>query len=427
MKSRAAKRPAGVASPTSVAQLQADPKNARKHGDRNIGAIVSGLEEVGAARSIVIDEDSVILAGNATVDAARKDGITKLRVIDVDGQTLVAVRRLGLTPEQKTRLAIIDNRAAELAEGWDTDVLRGLQGSGGLDGLWTDDELAKLFTASDAAEQGLTDPDVVPEVRETSIVAGDLFELGQHRLLCGDSTDAAVVGRVLGDVRPTLMVTDPPYGVQYDPTWRAKAGINKNPKKMGLVENDDRCDWTPVWQSFPGDVAYIWHAALKGGVVQASIEAAGLELRSQIIWVKDRLVLSRADYHWQHETCWYAVRVDKKGHRTSDRKPSTVWRIPTPINLQDAAPEVSTVWEIPSRDDAGHSHGTQKPVECMARPIRNHHAPDVFDPFCGSGSTIIAAEMYGRRCFAIELMPSYVQVAIDRWEAFTGKKAVKVA
>lgn len=209
--------------------------------------------------------------------------------------------------------------------------------------------------------------------------------------------------------------------------WRARAGVNKSAHKMGKVENDDRADWTPVWQAFPGDVAYVWHGGLKSSVVQASLEHAGFEMRAQIIWAKDRLVLSRGDYHWQHEPCWYAVRSNQKGQRTADRKPSTIWRIPTPINLQDAPPEASTVWEIPSRDDAGHSHGTQKPVECMARPIRNHTAPEVFDPFCGSGSTLIAAEMYGRRCYAIELIPSYVQVAIDRWEAFSGQKAVKVA
>ena len=158
---------------------------------------------------------------------------------------------------------------------------------------------------------------------------------------------------------------------------------------------------------FGGRAAYVWHAGLKASTVEASLLASGFELRSQIIWAKDRMALSRGDYHWQHEPCWYAVRAGEKGNRTNDRTQTTVWT-------------------IPARDDSGHGHGTQKPVECMARPMRNHHAPEVYEPFCGSGTSLIAAERLCRRCFAIELEPVYVQVAIDRWEAFTGRKAVKL-
>jgi DNA modification methylase len=141
--------------------------------------------------------------------------------------------------------------------------------------------------------------------------------------------------------------------------------------------------------------------------VEASLAIAGFELRSQIIWAKDRMALSRGDYHWQHEPCWYAVRHDSTGHRNEDRTQTTLWT-------------------IPARDDAGHGHGTQKPVECMLRPMRNHDPCDVYEPFCGSGTTVIAAEQLNRRCFAIEIEPSYCQVIIDRWEAFTGQKAQKV-
>ncbi len=411
-----------------ITELTPDPQNARKHGDRNVGTIVTALEEVGAARSIVIDEDGVILAGNATIKAAAKAGITKLHVVDTDGQTIVAVRRSGLTPEQKARLALFDNRAAELAEGWNQDVLRELQGSGiDLGGMWTADELAALLGG--AAAPGLTDPDAVPGERATDIQEGDLFEIGPSRIICGDATKASVVARLLGDATPILMVTDPPYGIQYDPSWRAKAGINKNTEKLGAVLNDDEADWTEAWRLFPGDVAYVYHAGLKSSIVQASLELAEFTLRAQIVWAKDRLALSRGDYHWQHEPCWYGVRDGKKGHRTKDRSQSTLWRIPTPdAHVADGAPppEQTTVWEIPSREDGGHGHGTQKPVECMARPMRNHVAPEVYEPFSGSGTSIIAGQMLGRRVYAIELNPSYVQIAIDRWEAFTGKKAVKV-
>jgi DNA modification methylase len=204
------------------------------------------------------------------------------------------------------------------------------------------------------------------------------------------------------------MVTDPPYGVDYDPGWRARVGVNLNTKKLGTVTNDDRADWTDAWRLFPGDVAYVWHAGLRASLVQESLERAGFIPRAQIVWAKDRLALSRGDYHWQHEPCWYAVRDGGTGHRTDDRTQSTLW-------------------SIPARDDAGHGHGTQKPVECMRRPMQNHVPSDVYDPFAGSGTTLMAAEQLGRRCVAIEIEPRYVQVAIDRWEAFTGGTAVKVA
>ena len=157
------------------------------------------------------------------------------------------------------------------------------------------------------------------------------------------------------------MVTDPPYGVDYDPAWRARAGVNLNTQKLGAVTNDDRADWTDAWQLFPGDVAYVWHGGLEASTVQTSLERAGFGIRAQIVWAKDRLALSRGDYHWQHEPCWYAVRDGSTGHRTADRTPSTLW-------------------EIPARDDAGHGHGTQKPVECMRRPMQNHIPSEVYDP-----------------------------------------------
>jgi len=387
--------------------------------------VVDALQKVGAARSIVIDEHGIILAGNGVTEAAAEAGITKVGVIDAAGDELIAVRRTGLTEDQKRELAIYDNRTGELAS-WDLEQLQSDKDGGlSLQPFWTvEEELALLAQAG--VVPGRTDADSVPQVRATDIAPGDLFELGRHRILCGDSTSGDDVARLLAGAVPPLMVTDPPYGVDYDPTWRAKAGVNKSNKKMGKVANDDRADWTEVWRLFPGQVAYVWHDGLKSSIVQASLELAGFDMRSQIVWAKDRLALSRGDYHWQHEPCWYGVRSGHKGLRTPDRSQATLWRIPVPRTAEDASSDTSTVWEIESREDGGHTHGTQKPVECMARPMRNHIAAEVFEPFSGSGTTIIAAEMQRRRCFAIELEPSYVQVAIDRWEAFSGLKATKV-
>jgi DNA modification methylase len=179
-------------------------------------------------------------------------------------------------------------------------------------------------------------------------------------------------------------------------------------KRTGKVLNDDRADWREAWVLFPGDVAYVWHGALHAATVAESLEAAGFTIRSQIIWAKERLVLSRGDYHWQHEPAWYAVKKTGKGHWAGDRKQTTLW-------------------QIPSKDqDAKTVHGTQKPVECMHRPIENNSSPGqaVYEPFMGSGTTLIAAEMSGRVCFGIELNPAYVDVAVERWQQFTGETPV---
>ncbi len=209
---------------------------------------------------------------------------------------------------------------------------------------------------------------------------------------------------VLGSVKPHLMITDPPFGVNYDPSWRNQRGLNHNDRKSGRVENDDRADWREAWALFPGDVAYVWHAGRYASTVQESLEASGFEIRAQIIWAKDRFALSRGHYHWQHEPCLYAVRGT--AHWTGDRSQSTLWN-------------------IPSREDRGHGHGTQKPVECMRRPMLNNSSPGqaVYEPFCGSGTSIIAAETIGRVCHAIEISPAYVDVAVTRWQDFTGKQA----
>lgn len=303
--------------PLTLRDLLPDPVNARKHGARNIDAITAAVREVGVARSIVIDEAGVILAGNATVLGAKEAGVSKLHVIDVDGETLVAVRRSGLSKKAKARLALYDNRAAELAEGWDVDILKEMQAAGiKLDGLWSADELVELFGG--AVAPGLTSPDATPAVRATSIQPGHVFQLGRHRLVCGDCTDAGFVNAALDGDRPLLMVTDPPYGVEYAPEWRTEAGLGHS-SRMGKVENDDRADWREAWALFPGDVAYVYHAGIFASVVEASLASCSFQLRAQIIWRKPRIVLSRGHYHWQHEPCWYAVKKGRTGHWAGKR------------------------------------------------------------------------------------------------------------
>jgi DNA modification methylase len=304
---------------------------------------------------------------------------------------------------------LADNKLAENA-GWDKQIL--MLEVADLDTLGFDLSLIgfsdrELTSFAAAQHRGLTDPDDVPEppVDPVSRI-GDVWLLGPHRLLCGDCTDAAAVSAALAGIVPHLMVTDPPYGVNYDPAWRERSGLSDGSTlARGEVLNDNRADWREAWLLFPGDVAYVWHSALHASTVATSLEAAGFLIRSQIIWDKTRLVISRGDYHWRHEPAWYAVRKGKTGHWAGDRKQTTIWEIPH------------------AKSETGH--GTEKPVVCMQRPIENNSSTGqaIYDPFCGSGTTIIAAEITGRVCHGIELSPTYVDVAIKRWQAFTGQTA----
>jgi DNA modification methylase len=182
--------------------------------------------------------------------------------------------------------------------------------------------------------------------------------------------------------------------------------------RTGRVVADDRSDWRDVWVLFPGDVAYVWHGGLHAATVAASLVDSGFDLRSQIIWNKSVMVMGRGYYHWKHEPCWYAVKKGRPGRWLSGRDQTTVWDLASPIHIMSGSKEEKT------------AHPTQKPLECMARPIRNHDSEMVYEPFSGSGTTIIACEQLGRKCRAMEIEPRYVDVAVRRWEKFTGKTAV---
>ena len=372
-------------------------RNARTHSEAQVAQIAASIREFGFTNPILVDGARGVIAGHGRLLAARKLGLVEVPVIEL----------AHLSEAQKRAYILADNRLA-LNAGWDQDLLRIELGALTLEGFdlgltgFAPDEIGRLLI--DAAD-GLTDPDQVPEAPAVPVSRpGDLWVLGRHRLVCGDATDPATVGRLLAGVRPHLMVTDPPYGVAYDPTWRNRAGLSTT-RRTGKVENDHRADWREAWALFPGEVAYVWHGALHASTVAESLTACGFAIRAQIVWAKDRLVLGRGHYHWQHEPCWYAVRGT--GHWTGDRKQTTLWQIAS------------------TGQDSETVHGTQKPVACMRRPIENNSSPGqaVYEPFSGSGTTLIAAEMTGRCCHAVELSPAYVDVAVLRWQAFTGQEA----
>ncbi len=382
-------------------------RNARTHSEAQVAQIAGSIREFGFTNPVLIDAADGIIAGHGRVMAARALGLSDVPCI----------RLAHLTETQRRAYVLADNRIA-LNSGWDADMLA-LE----VDSLIVDDFDLSLLGFDDAElaallnqpTDGLTDPDDVPEPPAVPVAApGDVWLLGNHRLACGSCTDAHTVEALLAGALPHLMVTDPPYGVEYAANWRSEAGKTSPGMKTtpnhkhatGAVENDDRADWRDAWALFPGDVAYVWHAGNKAHIVAESLVASALEIRAQIVWAKSQHVISRGHYHPQHEPCWYAVRKGATGHWTGDRKQSTLWQIPKP-----------------QKSETGHS--TQKPIECMKRPIENNSAPGdaVYEPFSGSGTTIIAAEMTGRRCYAVELNPAYVDVAVRRWQDFTGREA----
>jgi DNA modification methylase len=398
-------------------------RNARTHSETQVAQIAGSIQEFGFCNPVLIDADNGIIAGHGRVLAAQR---LKL-------ESVPCLRLSHLTDAQKRAYVIADNRIA-LSSGWDNEML-----ANELSDLHADefdmallgfdaDELLELMSMEAPAEESAVDAEprideaeALQELWETKL--GQVWQCGIHRLMCGSSTEAADVGRLLNGSSPQIMVTDPPYGVKYDPSWRNEAGVS-NSKRTGVVLNDDIADWTPAWRLFGGAVAYVWHGGLHSGVVQKSLIDAGFVTRAQVVWVKPRLVLSRGHYHWQHEPCWVADKPEQMDERDCEeawyavRKNSTAGFV--------GGRKQTTVWEIGFKDEAKTVHGTQKPVECMARPIRNHSCSrdGVYEPFSGSGSTLIACEQLQRPCFAMELNPQYVAVALQRFKDATEKNPV---
>jgi DNA modification methylase len=392
----------------SIARLIPYANNPRLHSEADLDKMVAAIQKWGWTMPVLVDEEGELIAGALRLRAAIRMGLTELPVI---------VAR-GWSEEEKRAYRLADNQLAARA-GWDFERLsnevRDLKFADfdlGLIGF-EPDQLQTILAG--LGSSGLSDPDSVPELSDRPVTQhGDVWLLGDHRVGCGDSTNAADVGQVLAGSQPHLMIADPPYGVGYEPSWRGRRKLGGGRLAVGKVLNDDRADWREAYALFPGDVAYVWHGALHGDIVAAGLAACGLQLRAQIVWAKQHFTLSRGDYHWQHETCWYAVRDGKTSHWRGDRTQTTIWSISNNNPFGNGQREHS--W----------GHGTQKPVECMRRPIINNSRPGqaIYDPFLGSGTSLIAAEMTGRLCYGVELNPAYADVIVRRWQLFTGRAAI---
>ena len=382
--------------------LVLNEKNWRRHPTAQRMALERVLERVGYADALIARQ---------TPDGLQLiDG--HLRA-ELDPEQVVPVLVTDLSElEADTVLATLDPLAA-MAEG-DDDALRGL-----LEGIAEDGDAALrglLEGLHDVRVEGdaIEDVDAPVEIPGVPVTArGDLWRLGRHRLLCGDASNRDDVERVLDGEKPQLLVTDPPYGVDYQPSWRVE-GLGRTSDRTDQVTNDGLEDALALIKAtldvLPPSiiVVYVWHAALVAP--DAALVEAGFGLRARIAWVKQTPTLSRGHYNWQHEELAYGVREKKTASWMGGRSQTTVWQITRPYG-----------W---LKSDEDSNHPTPKPVECMERPIRNHEG-DVFDPFVGSGSTIVAAERQGRACYAIEIEPRYVDAAVRRWEKVTGETAVR--
>jgi len=408
------------------------PDNARRG---NIPQIASSLAEFGQFKPLVVQKATgYILCGNHTYAAAQALQWTHIDVHYQDIDDLKA-----------TRLALADNGTSDLAEWDDQALLDQLRGAGenipGFDAKFIKDLERQMRALGQGEDPGVQVGRADELAAQWGAAEGQAWTIPSltrpgesHRLVCGDSTDGEVVKRALAGAKPNLMVTDPPYGVEYDAGWRdeaAKKGLLGFAASRKTTFEDVTTDWGVAWTHFPGNVIYCWHGGLKTVPVMASVEAVGFEVRAQIVWIKSAFAIARGHYSWQHEPCLYAVRQgadpawkgmpdpdpevlvaqSKEYHQAHDLCSYAVRDGETAEWIGDHSQ--STVWKINHDTTADGGHATQKPLECMERPIRNHEG-DVYEPFAGSGTTIVAAERQGRICYAIELLPACMGIILER-------------
>lgn len=390
-----------------LADIRPYEQNPRQN-DAAVEAVAHSIREFGFRVPIVVDAEGVIICGHTRWKAAQKLGLEEVPVhVATD-----------LTPEQVKAYRIADNRAAELSD-WDYDLLpieltelRGMDID--LESLgFKPAELEKLLGEGLYGNAGLTDPDEVPEVPEEPVTQpGDLWVLGDHRLLCADATDPDAYQRLLEGEQARMMFTDPP--------WNVAIGQDSNPRhrqREGLANDAlPADDFEAFLDTFicaagphvTGDI-YCVLADREMPRLCRLMDAHGYHLSGTIVWVKDSFVLTRCNYHRRYEPIWYGWHSKGKSSFAGRRDLDDVWEVPRPKRSKE--------------------HPTMKPVDLVARALVNSSSPGqlVLEPFSGSGSTLIACEKTGRRCRAVELEPRYIDVAVRRWEEFTGKKAERIA
>ena len=382
--------------------LAVDSRNWRRHPKAQRQALQTMLAQVGYADAVIAreTEDGLVLIDGHLRAGLDPEQIVPVLVTDLDeaeaGQVLATLDPLAAMAQPDTTAldALVKGLAAQADE-----AMKGL--------------LESMHNISLTPEPPV-DPDAIAEPpAEPVSKRGDVWMLGRHRLMCGDSTDADDVARLLDGGKARLMVTDPPYGTQFMPSHPQTRTVRrfKNPtqgQRTDYIEHDERMDWSAAYSLSPSRVAYTWTASLGAVVSGLALEKTGYELRSMLVWCKESPIVNRGQWAYQQGLCWYAVKSGATAKWIGPASLSTVMHL-------KHDPAIAMV-------DGSPGHAAQKPVECMERPIRNHEG-DVYDPFVGSGTTIIAADRQGRACYAMEIEPRYVDMAIARWEQYTGGKA----
>jgi DNA modification methylase len=427
--------------------LRPDPANPRRISEEELDALERSLRQFGFVQPVLARRnDSTVIGGHQRLVAARRLGLTTVPVTWLD-VSMEQARLLGLAlnkisgswDEQLLARLLADLQATPdldltlsgFGEDEVKDLLRSLE-------VREKREHVESFDLDEALEEARRDPRTKP---------GDLWVLGDHRLLCGDSTNPDDVARLLDGAQPKLLTTDPPYGVSLDGSWRdgvynalgpaektymridgqpdendatrAPGGAHGRTRghRNTTLSGDTRVDWSEAFALVPSlTVGYVWHAGVHADEVAAGLKAIGFEIVAQVIWDKGLFAMGRSWYHWSHEPCWVVRKTGAKVPFRGSRDQATIWRVPSPKMIMGGSAE-------PRLD-----HPTQKPLVLFETPIRNHlKAGDpLYEPFSGSGTALIAAERSGTRCFAMEIDPIYVEVALLRWERFSGETAVRL-
>lgn len=378
----------------SIDEIKPYENNPRDNDDA-VDAVANSIKEFGCQQPIVVDNEGVIIAGHTRYKAAQKLGLKHVPVVVADN----------LTPDQVKAYRLADNKTAELAD-WNMDLLN--------------DELDQIrdidmsdFGFDDLDSLELEDADTAKDDNfdeatptEPKSKPGQIYQLGRHRLMCGDSTNKSDVKELMGGYQADLLLTDPPYNVDY---------TRKTKTAMKIVNDHLKDDdfYKFLYSAFDcakenmkdGAAYYVWYASSQAINFRRALNDAGMKVRQQLIWEKNQIVIGRQDYQWQHEPCLYGWNEDGSHAWYSDRKQSTVLH-----------------FDKPQRSDL---HPTMKPIPLFDYQIKNSSKSGdiVLDLFGGSGTSIMACEQDGRTCYTMEFDPKYVDVIINRWEEFTGEKA----
>jgi DNA modification methylase len=399
-----------------IERLKPYERNPRKN-DAAVDRMCSSIREFGFKIPVLARSDGELVDGHLRLKAARKLGLTEIPVIVCDEWTPAQVKAFRLLVNRSVTWADFDEEllALELKDLQEADFDLSFTG-------FDPGEIDDLLLLEDEEKANAAPP--LPEMPVSEV--GDLWILGPHRILCGDAINPETVVRLLGERKPRLMVTDPPYGIELDSEWRDRAGLNGHgpaePSYMKkrtaghtetTISNDTRADWSEAFALVPNlEVAYVWHASKFTREVLDGLLRIGFEHHQQIIWDKGRTVLTRTLYWFQHEPCWFVRKKNAPWFGKAGEN-STIWSSPSPKFIMGGS------------DEDKFDHPTQKPVELMRRPILNHlHRGEiVYDPFLGSGTTLAAAELTQRACYGLELDPKYIDVIIERWQLLSGKEA----